>query len=46
MISVPAGTGDIAVAMISADADDIRFAYRGTDIISFRREAAVYHARR
>ena len=33
-----------ALHMISADADDIRFAYEGTDIISYCDAGAIYHA--
>ena len=36
MISVPCGTGDIPCGYDICCADDIRFAYKGTDIISYR----------
>ncbi len=35
MISVPAGTGDIPCGYDICFADDIRFAYEGTDSISY-----------
>ena len=45
MISVPMVTDDIADAMRSAGADDIRFAYEGNgDHIMFAKQ--VYHAAR
>ena len=45
MISVPMVTDDIADAMRSADADDIRFAYEGNgDHIMLAQQ--VYHAAR
>ena len=48
MISVPVGTGDIPCGYDICYADDIRFAYEGTDIISCLRSKyiirrAVYH---
>jgi len=43
MISVPDGTGDIPCGYDICYADDIRFAYEGTDIISYLR-TQIYHA--
>lgn len=43
MISVPGGTGDICFANDIRFADDMRCAYKGTDIISCCRKAATYH---
>ncbi len=41
MISVPCGTGDIPCGYDICFADDIRFAYEGTDIISYLRRKYI-----
>ena len=43
MISVPVRTGDIPCGYDICSADDIRFAYDGTDIISYLHEMEIYH---
>ncbi len=44
MISVPDGTGDIPCGYDVCYADDIRFAYEGTDIISYLRRKYIITA--
>ena len=46
MISVPVGTGDIPCGYDICCADEIRFAYSGTDIISYLQSKYINRQRR